>query len=265
MVNQNPSTITFLGTAGARFMVSKQLAASGGIWMDLAGTQMLIDPGPGCIVQSTKRKLAAEKLSAIILTHRHLDHSNDVNIMVEAMTEGGFKKRGWFFAPSDAVDTCEPVLFKYLRSSLEGIGLLQEGKAYRVGNINFQTPLRHDHPVETYGIIFEVAGHKFAYISDTRYFDALVETYRVELLIINVVLTAPRQAIAHLSIPDVEHLVREIKPKVAILTHYGMNMWRARPWEVAEKLTQDTGIKVMAGRDGMKFDLASLDQASSSA
>src|SRR4030043_687485 len=100
---QTPTnTITFLGTAGARFMVSKQLAASGGLWLNLSGTELLIDPGPGSIVQSAKRKLNAEKLSAIILSHRHLDHAADVNVMVEAMTYGGHHKHGRLFAPGDS-------------------------------------------------------------------------------------------------------------------------------------------------------------------
>jgi ribonuclease BN (tRNA processing enzyme) len=94
--------IIFLGTAGARFMVSRQLAASGGIWLDLSGTQILIDPGPGCIVQVTKRKLNPEKLNAIVLSHRHLDHAADTNVMVEAMTNGGFNRHGRLFAPADA-------------------------------------------------------------------------------------------------------------------------------------------------------------------
>ena len=84
--DSSTDTITFLGTAGARFMVSRQLAASGGLWLNLKGTEILIDPGPGCIVQSTRRKLNAEKLSAIILSHRHLDHVGDANVMIEAMT-----------------------------------------------------------------------------------------------------------------------------------------------------------------------------------
>ena len=70
--NVPADTITFLGTAGARFMVIRQLAASGGLWLNLSGTEILIDPGPGSIVQSTKRKLRADKLSAIIISHRHL-------------------------------------------------------------------------------------------------------------------------------------------------------------------------------------------------
>ena len=83
-------TITFLGTGGARVMVANQILASGGLWLNLSGTEILVDPGPGCIVQSTKRKLRADKLSGIILSHRHLDHSGDINIMVEAMAQSGF-------------------------------------------------------------------------------------------------------------------------------------------------------------------------------
>lgn len=246
-------------------MVISQILASGGLWLNLSGTEILIDPGPGCIVQSTKRKLKAEKLSAIILSHRHLDHSADVNIMVEAMTQGGLNRHGWLFAPADALET-EPVIFSYLKNYLEGIEVLQEGKSYPVGNISFTTPVQHIHRVETYGMRFKTANHTFSYIADTRYFDGLCHSYGGELLIINLVFLEPRPNIDypsmpadHLSVPDAEHIIMELKPKVAILTHFGMSVWRARPWQIAEKLTEKTGIKVIAARDGMKFDLSQLD------
>jgi len=251
--NLSVDTITFLGTAGARFMVSRQLAASGGLWLNLSGTEILVDPGPGSIVQSTKRKLRADKLSAIILSHRHLDHSADVNIMVEAMTNGGFNRHGWLFAPADALGT-EPVIFSYLKNYIEGIKVLEEGKSYTIGNISFDTPVT------------------FAYIADTRYFDGLCQSYASELLIINVVFMEPKLPVNpnvtlmkpglpvdHLSMPDAEHIIKEIKPKIAILSHFGMSVWKARPWEVAQRLSQQTGVRVIAARDGMKFDLAQLD------
>jgi len=50
-------TITFLGTAGARFVVTRQFLASGGAWLTLGNTQILLDPGPGSLVQAAKRKL----------------------------------------------------------------------------------------------------------------------------------------------------------------------------------------------------------------
>ena len=259
--------LTFLGTGGARFMIISQLLASGGIWMSLSGTEMLLDPGPGSIVQSTKRKLKAEKLSAIIVSHRHLDHSGDVNVMVEAMTQGGLRSHGRLFAPSDALGP-EPVLFSYLRRSLEEIVVLEEGKSYTVSNVTFTTPVRHVHPVETYGMVFKTPQHTFSYIADTKFFDGLTSAYEGDVLIINTVFLEPRLPggphtlpVQHLSVPDAAYIITTLKPKVAILSHFGMNVWRARPWEVAEKMTQEIGIKVIAARDGMKFDLGQLDHA----
>jgi phosphoribosyl 1,2-cyclic phosphodiesterase len=251
-------TVTFLGTGGARIMVATQILASGGMWLNMGGTEILVDPGPGCIVQSTKRKLRGNRLSAIILSHRHLDHAGDINVMAEAMTQGGFKRRGRLFVPADALEN-EPVIFSYLRDYLEGIEFLKEGKSYAIGGVSFTTPVRHIHPVETYGMLFKTERYTFSYIADTRYFDGLLESYGGELLIINVVFSEPRPDIDHLSVPDAQRLITELAPKVAILTHFGMQMWRARPWEIAQRLTQETGVRVVSARDGMRFDLAQLE------
>jgi ribonuclease BN (tRNA processing enzyme) len=253
------NTITFLGTAGARIMVANQIQASGGLWLNLNGNQILIDPGPGSIVQSTKRKLRANKLKAIVLSHRHLDHSGDLNIMVEAMTQGGFEPRGRVFVPADALGP-EPVLYSYLTKYLDSLEILKEGKSYDINGINMSTPVRHDHSVETYGLKFAFGEHhSFSYIADSRYFEGLIENYKTELIIINVVFTKPMDGIAHLSLEDAERLVTGIKPRVALLSHFGWSMWNAHPLELAEQLSQKTGIKVMAAQDGMVFDLNTLD------
>lgn len=225
--------------------------------MDLAGQQILLDPGPGCIVQATKRKLDATKLKAIILSHRHIDHSNDINIMIEAMTEGSFRNRGLVFAPADALEG-DSVILKYLRPFPEKIITLQAGQSYQLGDISFTTPIRHQHGVETYGLTFQLPGLTFSHITDTRFFPELIQAYRGEVLLINVVRLESGHPFDHLSLPDARILIQEIKPKAAVLTHFGMNMWRSHPWELAERLTQETGIKVIAARDGMKLDLYSL-------
>ncbi|MDD5701575.1 MAG: MBL fold metallo-hydrolase [Dehalococcoidales bacterium] len=256
------NSITFLGTAGARIMVANQIQASGGMWLNLAGTEILIDPGPGSIVQSTKRKLRADQLKAIIISHRHLDHAGDLNIMVEAMTQGGFEPRGRVFLPSDALGP-EPVLFSYLIDYLDKLEVLREGQSYGIDSVTFSTPVRHKHSVETYGLKFTAGERSFAYIADSRYFDGLIESYKAELIIINLVFIEPRDGIAHLSLKDAERIINGIRPKAAILNHFGMSVWKARPWEVAEGLTQKTGIKVIAARDGMKFDLANLAEKES--
>ena len=241
-------------------MVTKQLAASGGLWLNLNGTEILIDPGPGCIVQSTKRNLKADNLSAIIVSHRHLDHSADVNIMVEAMTNGGFDPRGRLFAPSDALGN-EPIIFSYLQDYIGGITVLEEGGTYTIGDVSFSTPVRNRHTVETYGMVFQTNRHTLAYITDTGYFDSLCQSYTTELIIINTVLMEPKPPVDHVSVLEAEHIIKEIKPKMAILNHFGMGVWQAKPWKIARSLSQRTGIKVIAARDGMKFDLSQLDDS----
>jgi ribonuclease BN (tRNA processing enzyme) len=179
--------------------------------------------------------------------------------MIEAMTEGGWRQRGIVFAPSDALNE-DTVILPYLRNCPEEINILAEGKSYSIENISFETPVKHRHPVETYGFVFRTSLHTISWISDTKYFDELPSYYRAEILVINVVLLEPRDGVDHLSIPDARQIIVEVKPKVAILTHFGMSIWRAKPWELARKLSEDTGIKVIAARDGMRFDAAKLEE-----
>ncbi|MBA7668178.1 hypothetical protein ES703_76287 [subsurface metagenome] len=107
-------------------------------------------------------------------------------------------------------------------------------------------------------MLFRTAEHTFSYIADSRYFDGLCHSYASELLIINVVFLEANHPFDHLSVPDARRIIVEVKPKVAILTHFGMSMWRAKPWQVAEGLSQQTGVRVVAARDGMRFDLSQL-------
>jgi len=258
VVAELSDVITFLGTAGARFVVAHQFLASGGTWFNLGETQILLDPGPGSLVQAAKKKLDPTKLDAIILSHRHLDHSGDINIMIEAMTDGGTKKRGTVFAPSDALNQ-DPVILSYLQSYPQDIQVLTEDGSYMINDVSFSTPIRHKHPVETYGFIFQTPRHTFSWITDTRYFDDLAGHYEGALLIINVVRLKPGAPIDHLALPEAKSIIEELRPRIAILTHFGMTMWRAKPWDLAKKLTEETGISIIAARDGMRFDLAQLD------
>ena len=252
--------IKILGTAGARHVVSRQLRASGGIWYLLDGIRLLVDPGPGTLVKalSSRPKLEPSSLDGILLTHRHIDHASDVNIMIEAMTNGGTRRRGILLAPGDALDD-DPVVLRYLRRHLREIRTISEGTKTSVGGLSLTFPLRHRHSVETFGYRLEWSGGTICHIVDTRYFPGLAEVYRGDLLILNVVLHDPNDEkvafIDHLNVNDARRLIEEIRPKRAILTHFGMTMLRARPWVLAERLKEETGVEVIAARDGMFHEL----------
>ncbi len=250
--NKPGDFIKFLGTSGARFVMIRQLRASGGIWISYAGTNVLIDPGPGSLVRcaSARPKLDPGILDALIVTHRHLDHSGDINAMIEAMTEGGFKKRGIVFCPLDALRE-DSIILDYAARLPQKIAILSPRKVYRIGAFRFQTSMAHRHPVETYGLKFSLNGVSVGLLTDTKYFRGLKNFYKTDILIISVVFLDPRPEVAHLSLSDAENIIREIKPKLAILTHFGMTMLKAKPHLLAKKLSEHLGIDVQAAYDGM--------------
>jgi phosphoribosyl 1,2-cyclic phosphodiesterase len=244
--------IKFLGTAGARFVMIRQLRASGGLWIRHKDVHVLIDPGPGSLVRcaSSRPKLDPTMLNAVILTHRHLDHVNDINVMIEAMTEGGFKKRGVVFAPADALGE-DAVILKYAQGYVGKIEVLEPCATYQVGDFVFETTPLLRHPCATYGLKFTINGTRVALLTDTEIFPGIADHFKTDCLIINVVFFEPRPGIQHLSFTDVKALVHEIKPKKVILTHFGLTMLKAQPRELARVLAWETGLDVVAATDGM--------------
>ena len=73
--------------------------------------------------------------------------------MVEAMTEGGRRRRGFLFCPGDAIGE-DAVVLRYVRSTSKGSKLLKEKATYHIKDVTFSVPVRHRHAVEAYGMIF---------------------------------------------------------------------------------------------------------------
>ncbi|OQB14680.1 MAG: ribonuclease Z [Candidatus Omnitrophica bacterium ADurb.Bin205] len=248
--------IKFLGTAGARFVMIDQLRASGGIWISYQGSNVLIDPGPGSIVRcaASRPRLNPANLNAIILTHKHLDHANDINVMIEGMTEGGFKRRGIVFCPGDCLSQ-DSIILKYVRNFPEGIKILRPMGRHKVGGFSFQSSMLHLHTAETYGLKFRLNNISYAFLADTRYFDKLEDFYKSDILTISVVFSDPRPGIDHLCLADAEKIIKAIRPKRAILTHFGVSMLKANPNLLAKGLSRKTGIRVEAAYDGMVINV----------
>jgi len=98
-------------------------------------------------------------------------------------------------------------------------------------------------------------GDKLGWVTDSKYYEGIAEQHKAEVMVIHTVLMQCRAELPHLCLDDVERIIRDAKPKLAILTHFGMTVWRAHPWELAAGLTQKLGIEVKAARDGMAVDL----------
>jgi phosphoribosyl 1,2-cyclic phosphodiesterase len=256
----NKDFIKFLGTAGARFVVAKQLRSSAGVYIRIKGKNIILDPGPGTLVRCAKSKPAIDvsKLDAIILTHAHIDHSNDVNILIDAMTGGGLKRRGIVFAPEECIRGENAVVLTYLRDYLQAFVILRHNQRYSIDTVSFSTSGRHHHQVETYGVMLDHDGRRISFMVDTKYFPDLIKDYEdSDILVMNVVRFTPHESgkVMHLCMDDVKEILSRIKPGKAILTHFGMTMLKAKPWVLADELSDELGIEVIAASDGMTMEL----------
>jgi ribonuclease BN (tRNA processing enzyme) len=244
------SDVIFLGTGGGRMVVLNQMRHSGGFWLRLGGVNILQDPGPGSLVMTHKHMLRPSSLDAIILSHRHIDHSNDINVIIEAMTGGGFKPRGCVIVPRDCLNE-DPVVLHYVRPFTE-IVEIKEGMKISVRDINISFPIRTIHSVETFGVIYEFNSRRLGYIPDTEYFPELAQAFKgIDFLIINVVRMTTDKRIRHLNISEAADLIGTIKPKLAILTHFGLQVLKASPDHQAKLISERTGVRTIAANDGL--------------
>ena len=251
------SEITFLGTAGGRMVVTSQLRKSGGMWLVLNGKNVLLDPGPGCLMRSVELGFQPGKLDCIVLSHKHIDHSNDINIMIEAMSGGSFRPRGVLIAPKDALEGQDPVVLKYVRGYIRNnIKVLGRSLKYSLDGVAIEAAAQMVHAdVEAFGLKFAF-GKTLGYITDTKFFPGLPEAFRgCDCLVINMVRITHDARFEHLIPEDVIKILRVAKPKAALLNHFGMQVVKAGPDAVAGRIQAATGVRTIAAADGMRFDL----------
>lgn len=240
----------------------KQLRKTGGIWFTYGGLNGVIDPGPGSLYHmcSAVPPLDPHELRAIMLTHRHLDHSTDLNVAAEAMTGGGFEKQGLVILPDDSAGGPNPVLLKYIVQKVGGVVIAEDGKRIGLGMGVSAEPVIHiHHGVDCFGYIFRKKGLRtWGVISDTRPLDHLAERYsECSLVTLNVTFPNKKPRLDHMSAEDAGELLQKLHPEVALITHMGVIMIEAGPEKYAKMIsTEET--RVIAGRDGMVIDLDTL-------
>jgi len=248
----------FLGTAGGRTVTFKKLRNSGGFLIKTERELIHIDPGPGAFVYFFNTPFEPWKdLSAVVLSHLHLDHSADVNTLLESATESGKRKGIKLLAPKDAVEGESRVVLPYIQRLVK-VEILKEGSVHSVGDLTVETLfLQNHHNVEVYSLKFTCKGKSLVYVPCGRFEDYWLSKIPrgVDLIIFNSTFYRKRPNIDHLSVEDIKKILGEVKPKRAIITHYSKEMLLKVPQKVAKEIEQETGIKTIAAEEGLVFEV----------
>jgi len=257
-LSNTESNIIFLGTGQGSIVASKQLRGSGGIVLQVFGNQFLIDPGTGCLVRAGEFGINLRETTAILVSHNHIGHCNDVNAVIEAMTYGGLDRQGVLLGNETLINGTEksrPYLTAYHRSLLEKVIVIKKDQRVGINDVEIQA-MQANHTDE-HGIGFKITTPEFilSYAGDTEYSGKLMDYYNdSDILILNVPNPGSEKIEGNLCRDDAVKIIEKVKPRLTIITHFSLKMINADPLNEAREMQKATGMQVIAAKDGLKIN-----------
>lgn len=253
--------IIFLGTGGGRVNLIKQWRATGGFRINSKSANIHVDPGPGALLQSIKYRQDPMKLDCIIVTHDHIDHCNDAALLIEAMTTYALKKKGIFIGSEytvngDSDDDRSVSRYHISKPAVVYLAKPTERKKFATEKGEFEIEIiktKHDEPT-AFGFRLFIDATVIGYTGDTEYSDELSKKFGgCDYLIINCLKPTEDGIPDHLKTSDVIDVLKNAKPKFAILSHMGMKLLRLGPEKEAALISRVSGMPCVAARDGQRF------------
>ena len=250
--------ILFLGTSGDEVVTSKQVRASGGIIINTEGYQFHLDPGPGTLVQAKKHNINLRETTAVLVSHSHINHCNDINVVLAAMSHNKLDVKGILIANNTLVNRDEktkPYLTEFHKGCVEKTITPEPGQKIGIEDIEIiALKSKHTDP-KTIGFKFITPKFTLVYSSDTGYHPDLMKEYaNSDILILNVVHSQDKKDSYNLNSEDAINIIKRVKPNLAILSHFGKSMIEANPVYKAREIYAITQVQTIAAEDGTSID-----------
>lgn len=247
--------LIFLGTGGDSIVVGKQIRSSGGIILQTETSQLHIDPGPGSLVMAKAMDVSLRNTTAIICTHNHINHANDANAVISALTHGGMDHYGVFLGSQSVISGTEemnPSLGKFTHKWLEKVIVLEPGKKAGVNDIDIEAVATKHSDTSAVGLKLSTPNFSIGYTSDTSYTSDMVQGLKdVDILVLNVVAPFDSTVSGQLSSDDAVKIIDQVKPNLAVITHFGIKLLAADPLMEAREIQKRTKVQTVAAKDGL--------------
>lgn len=195
--------------------------------------------------------------TVLLISHNHILHSNDANAVISAMTHSGLDKQGVLIAEKSVIDGTfdqTPAIGKFFSGCVERLIRVDPDKRIGINEVEIKTTsVKHDNN-DGVGFKFFTPSFKLSYLGDTAYFSELADEHAdSDIVILNVNNPSGVKSKKKLNSDDVIKIIKKIKPKLAIITHFGIKMLAADPLSEARYIQKETGVQVIAAKDGMRI------------
>jgi phosphoribosyl 1,2-cyclic phosphodiesterase len=235
-----------------------QRRRTGGIRV-IGSANIQMDPGPGSIAYSNQLNLDPTKVDALLVSHCHPDHDSDAEIYIEAMTNGGTRKRGTLIAPRGVLlgnRVCEPRISSYHKHMIGRMVEASVGSTVDLDTVKVRaTAAKHEDP-DAVGFRLSLPSGEIGYTSDTEYFEGIEKEFKGVKLLVMCVLRPKGAAIkGHLCTDDAIKILNGVKPDFCVITGFGMKMIYSNPKNEARFIEESTRVKTVAATDNMRLNL----------
>jgi hypothetical protein len=255
------SRVLFLGTAGDVIVTGKQSRASGGIAMELEGLRILLNPGPGAVVRACQYQINLREVDVVIATQNTILAANDVNAVVDGMTNGGLDTKGVLLCSSEVIDgigKLNPAISSQHKEQIEKIITLKPEQKVALNSIEFI-------PTEVkgtgVGLKIKTTDATIGYTSVTGYSRQIAEQYDGCDLLIICVPHLTKKSEDGLNVEDAIKFIQIAKPRMVVVTGFGVKLLEGDLLGSIREMQRQTQIETVAAKEGLIFDPNSYSQS----
>lgn len=248
------SSIIFLGTGADPYIVGKGKRSAAGIILQINDNQFHIDPGPGSLLMAKQMELNLRATTAILVSNTDIYKSNDLNVVIDAMTYSGFDKKGVLITNKSVIHGSEknhPVITNFHRDCLERFIVLGPEKRVGINEVEIQALKTSSNESHSIGFKFYTPDFTLSYSSVTKYSAEIAEQYKNSGILILDLANPDKDNNKGLSRDDVIKIISRVSPKLVLLTGFGNKMIEADPLYEAREIQKETGVQIIAAKDGL--------------
>ncbi len=193
--------------------------------------------------------------TALLVSHNHINHCNDINAVIDAMTYSGFDRKSVLVSNKTVINgrpNEEPFLQKRYRDFLERCIVLKAGRKVGINDVEIiALKAKHSDP-SAIGFKLITPEYTISYSGDTMYsVETLAGYENSNVLILNVPCLNKEEDRYNLCKDDAIKIISAVKPRLAIITHFGANFIKSDPLYEARGMQKETNVQVIAATDGM--------------
>lgn len=241
------SKIIFLGTAGDSLVMGKQIRASGGIFVSYDDVSILLNPGPGALVRARQFEVSLRELDAVVVSQAGVLHANDVNAVIEAMTNKGLDNKGVFIAPTSASHMISDVHRNYLEKAIT----INPGDRVALNEMElFPINVSDEKKVG-----YRLSTPKFCigFVGDCGFEKRISKEFeKCDIMIFSI-----PKITGEFNADKIGHIVQyaaQCEPSIIILTDFGIKANDTQILEYVRGVQRQTKIHAVAAKDGMTIN-----------